>query len=574
MLKANSKWFFKFFLVCFLVGYATTALTAEIHVTTDRNPVNMNESFQIIFSADDDVDGEPDFSPLSKDFDILNQSHSSQASWVNGSFTKMVKWVVDVMPKKSGILEIPAISFGRDQSRATKILVKKLENTESDLHSGEDLFILVEISASNPYVQQQVIYTMRLYRKVSLAQASLTEPTLDDAIIERLGEDKDFNTLFHGENYSVTERKYAIFPQKSGILTIKPLSLTASVVVDTQRRFGGFFSRPVTRTKRVVSDAIELNVKPIPKGFTGKHWLPVEQLYLKDQWSRDNLQVKVGEPLTRTLTLLAKGATVGQLPHLFSDGKPIKSDSGEELKIYPDQPVLKDRPEENSMLAFREEKIALIPSQAGSYQLPAIEIPWWNVKKDQMEVAKIPAKTIQAVAASGVTKTRQPKEPEPKGANGKNQPEPKLSVPSEAEADKFWMVISGVFALGWLLSIFYFYRKLQKQNIDRQKDNPEEPMGDSIKALKKACKENDKVAAKDALIRWGRRHFGVSSLGQIALLCNDDLKNEILALNQLLYGRKNSQWDGNGLWKAFNQQMAESKTDKTENDKLEPLFRL
>jgi hypothetical protein len=572
MLKAKSKWFFMIFWICFLAGLSIVGWTAEIHVTTDRNPVNENESFQIVFSADDDVDGEPDFSPLSKDFDILNQSHSSQASWVNGSFTKMVKWVVDVMPKRSGILEIPAIRFGRDQSRTTKILVKKVDSTEGELHSGEDLFLVVEVSASNPYVQQQVIYTMRLYRKVSLAQASLTEPTLDDAVIERLGEDKDFNTLFQGENYSVTERKYAIFPQKSGIMTIKPLSLTASVVVDTQRRFGGFFSRPVTRTRRVVSDAIELNVKPIPKGFTGKHWLPVEQLYLKDQWSRDNLQVKVGEPLTRTLTLLAKGATVGQLPHLLSDDKPIKSDLGDELKIYPDQPVLKDRPEENSMLAFREEKVALIPSQAGTYQLPAIEITWWNVKKDQMEIEKIPAKTIQAIAATGVTKTKQPKEPEPDETNEEIQLEPRLPTPSET--DKFWMVISGFFALGWLLSIFYFYKKLQKQNFDRQKDNLKEPIDDSIKLLSKACKENDKIAAKDALIRWGRQRFGVSSLGQIASFCSDDLKKEILALNQLLYGRKDAQWHGNGLWKAFNQQMAESKTDKQENDKLEPLFRL
>ncbi len=571
MLKAKSERFFKVFLVCFLVGYAITGLTAEIHVTTDRNTVNMNESFQIIFSADEDLDGEPDFSPLSKDFEILNQSHSSQASWVNGSFTKMVKWVVDVMPKKTGILEIPAIRFGRDQSRVTKILVNEVEETDTDLHSGEDLFLLVEVSASSPYVQQQVIYTMRLYRKVSLAQASLTEPTLDDAVIERLGEDKDFNTLFQGENYSVTERKYAIFPQKSGVMTIKPLSLTASVVVDTQRRFGGFFSRPVTRTKRVVSDAIELNVKPIPKSFTGKHWLPVEQLDLKEQWSRDNLKVKVGEPLTRTLTLLAKGATVGQLPKLFSNQKPIKSSLGNELKIYPDQPVLKDRPEENSMLAFREEKVALIPSHAGTYQLPAIEIPWWNVKKNQMEVAKIPAKSIVAIAAAGVTETKQPKAPEFKKTGKEIQPQPKNLT--QLRVDKFWIGISGLLGLGWLLTIFYFYKKLKKQDFKQQEDSTKRP-DDGVKALKKACKENDKIAAKDALIRWGKQHFGVSSLGQIAAFCHDDLRNAIGVLNQQLYGKKNTQWDGEQLWKAFNQQMADSKNDKQQNNKLEPLFRL
>ncbi len=560
------------FWVCLLVGYSISGLSAEVHVSTDRNPVNMNESFQIIFSAAEDLDGEPDFSPLSKDFEILNQSHSSQASWVNGSFTKMVKWIVDVMPKKSGILEIPAIRFGRDRSSATRILVKEVENIDADVQPGEDLFLLVEVSSSNPYVQQQVVYTMRLYRKVSLAQASLTEPALDDAVIERLGEDMDFNTLFQGENYSVTERKYAIFPQKSGVMTIKPLSLTASVVVDTQRRFGGFFSRPITRTKRVVSDAIELNVKPIPKGFTGKHWLPVEQLYLKDQWSRDNLQVKVGEPLTRTLTLLAKGATVGQLPKLSSNDKSIKSASGEVLKVYPDQPVLKDRPEGGSMLAFREEKLALIPSQAGTYHLPAIEIPWWNVQKDRMEVAKIPAKAIQAIAVTEVTKTTPPKESNLNVSDAETQLLPKSSV--QLGVDKLWLGISGFLALGWLSSVFYFYKKLKKNNVNQESGNSKRPMDDGVKALKKACKENDKIAAKNALIQWGRQHFGASSLGQIASFCHDHLRNEILDLNQLLYGKKDTEWDGERLWQAFNQQMADFDTNKQENDGLEPLFRL
>jgi hypothetical protein len=62
----------------------------------------------------------------------------------------------------------------------------------------------------------------------------------------------------------------------------------------------------------------------------------------------------------------------------------------------PTQPMAKN----DGMVAFREEKIALIPGQAGSYTLPPIEIPWWNTQTQKMEVARIAARTLTAIAAT------------------------------------------------------------------------------------------------------------------------------------------------------------------------------
>jgi hypothetical protein len=128
-----------------------------------------------------------------------------------------------------------------------------------------------------------------------------------------------------------------VFPQKSGSVTIKPLVLTAEVVASSRPNFNGFFNSQMTRTKKVSSKPVTLNVKPVPASLTGQHWLSAEQLVLKQEWSGDNQQMKVGEPLTRTLTLLAKGATVGQLPELNN----AKID--DLLKAVPDQPVLQER---------------------------------------------------------------------------------------------------------------------------------------------------------------------------------------------------------------------------------------
>lgn len=548
--------------------YTLTGFAAEISVTTDRNPVNMNESFQIIFSASNNPDGDPDFGPLHKDFEVLNQSHNSQSSWVNGSFTSNIQWVVDAIPKNTGVLTIPVINFGKDKSEASSVRINKAERTESDVQLGGDLFLLVDVSTRTPYVQQQVVYTLRLYRKVELNQAHLTEPELAGAVIETLGEDKNYSTQFQGEYYTVTERKYAIFPQKSGTMTIAPLSLTAAVVVGNGRsRFGGFFNRQKTRTKRVVSDAIGLNVRPVPKSFTGKHWLPAEQLHLREEWSSDDLQVNVGEPLTRTLTLLVYGATVGQLPKLSNKQQ---AGTAEKLKQYPDQPVLRGQVKDNSMVVFREEKIALIPSQSGAYQLPEIKIPWWNTKTDQMEIAKITAKTIQAIALQGASEFNSMTQPKSEGT----QLTQKISGTPE-EKQYGWMGLSAFLMLGWILTTLYLLSDRQKANKNKGNDQPAKPTDNGIKVLKKACQENNKVAAKDALIRWGQQQFEVSSLGKIAPFCSKELKEEILGLNQLLYSNDNSEWKGKNLWQSFNEHIFSSgKKAKPVDDKLEPLYRL
>jgi hypothetical protein len=82
---------------------------------------------------------------------------------------------------------------------------------------------------------------------------------------------------------------------------------------------------------------VTLEVKPAPATFTGRHWLSAEQLVLKEEWSGDNQEMKVGEPLTRTLRILANGATVGQLPELNV------GQTDDKLKTYPDQPVLQEQ---------------------------------------------------------------------------------------------------------------------------------------------------------------------------------------------------------------------------------------
>ncbi|MFI3190691.1 hypothetical protein BCS42_09110 [Crenothrix sp. D3] len=545
------------FFLLLLTGQVVVA--TQIEVSVDRNPVSSDETFQLLFTATESPDAAPDFTPLDQDFIILNQSHSSKAAWINGKSSKSVQWILNVAAKNSGNLTIPAIEFGRDRSNPITINVIKGGDNKTG-NTAEDLFLDVEATPANPYLQSQVIYTLRLYRKVDIAQAQLTEPELSDAVIEKLAEDSNYVTKVNGMEYSVTERKYAIFPQKSGKMTIKPPVLTADVVTNARGGFNGLFSS--TQTKRVTAKEVILDVKPMPAAFTESHWLSAEQLEIKQEWSGDFEQMKIGEPVTRTLTLLAKGATVSSLPELNT----TKTD--ERLKTYPDQPVLKEQKTTDGLLAFREEKIALIPSKTGDYKLPAIKIPWFNTKTNKMETATIPETTITVAAGASTPTIATPEATKPQ-----QDATPIIQAPSESPTTN-WLWVSLFLALGWLITLFYFLTKRPALPVVIANDEAELSLKASVKQLKKACADNNAPAAKNALLAWGLLNFGVTSLGMCADCCDARLRDEILQLNEVLYAKDAPAWSGKKLFQAFVENKARAKMPATENEALEPLFRL
>lgn len=558
----------------FLLISSNIALAIEIKATLDRNTISINESVQLTFIAADTPDNGPDFSPLEKDFKIVSKNYISNSSWVTGQSSKSIQWVLSLTAKQTGELLIPSISFGKDNSQAITLVVTKSKAVGS--HNYADLFMEVEVSPKSPYVQSQVIYTLRLYSKVQLSQAKLSELTLPNALVEKLGDVKKYTVNRDGVEYAVNELNYAIFPQKSGVTTIGSLVLTADVINSSKPRFNSFFRRQVTKTERISSEAITLDVRPVPDTFKGKFWIPANQLIIKEKWSGNVGQMKAGEPLTRTLTLLAIGNTVSQLPELHN-----KKEIGD-LKTYPDQPVLKQQKKDGSVIAYREEKIAYIPSKAGNYILPALEIPWFNTQTQTMEIATIaekvliatattaPQKNDQAFKAPAVTKTLAP-----------------VSSPSEpivhVVENKFWLWVSILLALFWLLSMLYFflqYKKKQKQKqLELLAANKEIQLKKTrdreiSKRLKQACKENDAPAAKNALLIWGKMNFNSNTLAITASYCEARLRDEILRLNLSLYSKHAEPWQSEILFQTFSENNARKKLATKMDNALEPLYKV
>lgn len=570
------RYIFSFLLI--FVGLIVNA--ADILVSVDRDPVSIDDSFQLTFHANGELDNAPDFSPLEKDFEILAQQKSTNVSINNGDYRRTSTWTLNVMAKKSGELIIPAISFGNDSSQASSLNVKApVINPQKSYATPATLMLETEVTPENPYVQSQIILTVRVLHRINIAQARLNEPEIENVVIEKLGEGVSYNTNRDGYQYGVLERKYAVFPQKSGILMIEPFELNAQVITSRQSNsmFDSFFSRNPTTTKRVRSKPLALKVKAIPKEFSGKIWLPAKRFSLTESWPRQPPKSVAGEPITRTLRIEAEGLSASQLPELSDYFSGITTNNDSDLKQYPDQPTLKDQKTAAGITSVREEKTALILSKAGTFTLPEITIPWWNTETDHMEFAKIDK---QAVTASPSSLPNQPQSQATPDVNtpGSTTQSAGSEIKARTQEQWLWKIFSLVLALGWITTVVTWWLQNRKsQQLVSQESTRTINERKSIKELRKACRHNDAQSAKTALLDWAKAIWPEqppAGLGAIGIRSGGSLNDEIKWLNQYLYGKQTGDWSGQALWNAFSEYRKELGINRSADVfELEPLYK-
>lgn len=538
-------------IIALLLAAVVMAPVAATDVSMSIEPPEpvANESFRIIFRADGPVDAEPDFTELEALVDILGRNRQTSIQWINGRNSRTTTWVLDVLARAPGPLTIPAIAFGSDRSESQTVAVRATRSgTATGTTDDAGLLLEIEVDTSTPYVQQEVILTARLLRRVELSDANMTDPSTDaDAIIKRLGNDSTYQTMRDQKRYEVFERRYSIFPQTSGKVTIAPLILTTQLVPATRSLFDPF-RRPV-QTRRIESNSITLDVKPIPPGYSGDTWLPARRLSLRDDWEPADGTVEAGEPLTRTVFLWADGLNAGQLPEV-----PINLPDA--LKSYPDQPQTSEQQAENGYTAIRQQKYAIIPHGGGEIVFPEIAVTWWNTATDRMEVARIGERRVR-VNAPPATATATP--PPPVTATSPDTvtaPAPALPSLTPPVSDQTARIVALVCLLGWIATAAAWWWRTRRAPTPAnvQVDTAgAESIAKARRDVLGACKANDALGAKQTLLRWAHVAFDnpPRTLGALADRTATPLDDEIRALDTTLYGPGGARWDAFALREAF-----------------------
>ena len=464
------------FLLTLLLSTAAYADVNSLEATIDRNPVMLDEAIRLTVTADGSADRDAfDSSPLLKDFVVGRTSVSSQTSIVNFDTKRTTVWTTTLFPRKEGTFTIPSLTI---EGKSTKPIQVKVIPVQEQSNVARDYFVTTDIDVKEAYLNQQLLYTVKLFLSSNIERGSLQAPEMQNAEITQLGEDKQYTDIVNGRRYQIIERQFAVVPQASGEFTLRGPIFTGEVMAaNTNQRFG-FFNR--TQQINRVGPDITVNIKPIPQGIDYP-WLPSEMVRVDEEWPQGDSFV-AGEPVTRIVTLTALGVVEEQLPDIPEFYPP-------NFKLYPDQSNTTTVEKDQSLISQRQTSLAIIPTQPGNFVLPEITIPWFNTLTQQTEYATIPARSITVAPASGANNANTPNSLDTPSissasnediqndipttatqpnASASNEDKPLDSASGEVNTDEStqlnWMVTCALLVLfiialtGWLVT----YRKLKQ----------------------------------------------------------------------------------------------------------------
>ncbi len=514
----------------------TTSVQAEVKLKITPSNPSSNDVIALTFEFNTANNiPPPDFSPLEKDFEILSTAKNSSVSIINNVVKAKTFWRVDVSPKTSGKVIIPSIKIGHEKTKSRTLLIGKIKKTSFD--GRKDVFLQTTIDKKTPYVQEAITYTVKLFYKSTLTSGQLiASPQAKNATFKKLGSVLEYQTKVKGQVFNVSEQRYVIFPEKSGDLNISA-PIFEGAVRQNQYSQLSLMTLDLTHPIRIKGNSINIKVLKIPSSFPNTHWLPASTFTVSEKWQTDN-ELKEGEPITRKVTITAKGLSASQLPNL-------KFTAPSAMKVYTQTPKTRSDLNKGEIKSQKTFVVTYIPSQKGSFTLPKLSIPWWNINTNKIAYSTISSKTFNINASNKIENP-----PTPPTINITTK-----TAPSVMKSNRInfipWLLV-GILSLSWL--IFFIKNRLQKVKLIQHNTSIKNNTNESKHQLKQACFANSIIATQEALIAEAKTHYKNKTIHHISdIKANAKslrLKEAISNMERCIYAEKGS-FDGKELWQAW-----------------------
>lgn len=552
----------------------------------DRTEVSVNDVFTLTLRVNAELrGGRPDIDSLQQDFEIIGSSERNSFTFINGISQQWSEFRISLRPRSTGALTIPAFRIGNEVTMPITVTVS--DGIQNQV-SSEDFFLTSTVSKESIYVQEQLLYTVKIYFSVPFDQgAQLGAPAVENSVVQQLGNDISTQEVIDGLRYNVIERRFVLFPQSSGNMEISPITFTATV---GRRRSGSIFSGQMTggRAINLSSDAHLISVQGKPDIYpTDATWLPSSNLELEENWSGSLQGIETGEAITRNLRIRADGLSSSLLPD-------IQFSETETLKFYPDQANREDLANQNGVTGIRSQGTAIVATEGGNFVLPQLEIPWWNTITDSLEYARLPEHNLSVLPRSMPATGQLPVQFEDDTGQVQSNP----LVTTQENTQNFWVLATSLFAIAWLYSTFMWYRSkltlkqfatglltpatFSNKQLAENEDVKSLDVDKAFKDFQQSCKENNLSNIRQSLLIWARLHFSDKQIITLEGLNNyiekTELKELLDELEKSLYSTNAdaNNFQSKNLFqeiKRLHKLGYTTKQNKTEHYALPPLYK-
>ena len=344
----------------------------QFTATTNTNQVSTNGTFQLSFRLAN-LDASSFSAPSFDAFDVVSgPNRSSRVQIVNGNASRETTYSYTLAPKRAGTLTIgPAtVRVGGQTLRTQPLTIQVTQGASPTAPPGAggaavDLFVSAELSTELAYPGQQVLLDYRLYTQLNVDNYNFAEePDFPDFYTENIRRFNNPSTQveINGKTYTTKIlRRYALYPQQVGELTVPPSRIQLGVVREEQQQQRSFFFRRATQPVFVRTEPSVLLVEPLPPGAPADFSGAVGTSY--------NLQTRVfPKTLTTDDDLRIELTVTGN-----ADNKRVEApelDLPQGFEVY-DPAVSNDRSYENMGMLFATKTFTytVLPTEAGSFAL-------------------------------------------------------------------------------------------------------------------------------------------------------------------------------------------------------------
>ena len=385
----------KRYLILILFSFQGLLAQVQFDAKVSKTTLGLNERLRVDFAMN--IDGDNFNQPSFEGFRVIaGPSQQVSQSWVNGrsSFEKVYSYYL--VPNQKGNLTIKQATIEYNgqvyktdpvKINVTAAVEQPRDPNDTSISVDDNLYLIADISKTNPYVNEPITVVYKLYFSNNIGISNfreLNKPKYNDFWSQNI-EIKQLTAeegMFKGENYRyIVLKKAVLYPQKSGKLTIEPLSLDIDVQLPTNRR--DVYGRVVIAedSKRVSAGAKTINVRALPEAgkpldFSGA----VGDFDFKVTPTKTSL--KNGESLDLIVSVTGKGNM-----KLFSLPKPVVPNALEMYDAVHSENV-------NTSLSGTSGKISdsytIIPQYKGNYPVKAMEFSYFDPRSGKYKTINAP----------------------------------------------------------------------------------------------------------------------------------------------------------------------------------------
>ncbi len=324
-------------------------------------------------------------------------STAQNFSYVNGRPSVSYTYGYQFIAQAPGTYIFPALEISVNGANySTKELSFKVLDPKTidsgDAERSPDIYVRLEPSNANPVVGEQVTADIVLYFKSEVEVSSYNASPGWKAEgfwkeeLENRQQASATSTIINGVRYQrALLLQYAIFPTKSGKLTLSPYELIVQVRQRNRRRDIFSFGLGQER-KELATLPVTINVSPLPELSNAMFSGGVGNFSITR--SINPKKAYVGESVEVTTTITGQG----NIPLI------VKPDYEypETLELY--------NPQENSTITRANRQIGgtkiftdiLIARNEGTFEIPETNIAFYSPSRKRYNTIKLPTLTLEA----------------------------------------------------------------------------------------------------------------------------------------------------------------------------------